>query len=107
MSSSEHETVIGIIATLNKKAVGERLDFSKYARQMMLKGKVENTFSAPKMDQEALKQIKGMANNVNQITKRINSFDKNSMDDMAFQRLLNELNTTKGQLTKLILTLSV
>ena len=56
--------------TVKEKAEKLGMKITQYAREMTLKGKVKDRFTLEELD--LMRKLSGMANNLNQIAKRIN-----------------------------------
>ncbi len=71
-------------ADLESKAERVGLKITQLGRELILKGKVTNLFSAE--EQADKKQLIGLSNNLNQIAKNLNYFAKNfNMRDVTNQ----------------------
>ena len=59
------------LKTIRKRAAMIGLTATQYARIMTLKGTIKSRFSVDELD--LLRKVAGVANNVNQISKRLNT----------------------------------
>jgi threonyl-tRNA synthetase len=57
-------------ASIQEKAAKLGMKATKYAREMVLKGKVKSRFTLEELD--LMRKLSGMANNLNQIAKKAN-----------------------------------
>lgn len=78
------------LKTIRERATKVRLTATQYARMMTLKGVVKSRFAAEELD--LMRKIAGVANNVNQIAKRLHSdYERYKMEGVGIVALLKTL----------------
>lgn len=76
--------------TIKAKAVILKISVSTYIRSMTLQGNVRNIYSEE--EQNAKRQLIGMANNLNQLLKSVNTYGLENLE-LQVKMQLNEIDT--------------
>lgn len=77
---------------IKTKATELGVKATRYAREMVLKGKVKSRFTLEELD--LMRKLSGMANNLNQIARKANQ--------VGFSNVGTEIISIKNQLKKLL-----
>lgn len=78
------------LKTIRERATKVRLTATQYARMMTLKGVVKSRFSAEELD--LMRKIAGVANNINQIARRLNAdYERYKIEGVEIVALLRTL----------------
>jgi hypothetical protein len=102
-SDSDLKTISKKIVSHNSKYPDQTIDFLKYVRVNALSGTVKMKEKTAVFDKETMTELKIIDKNINQIAKRLNGIEEKDMTGLSLERVLREVQSLRGGLSKVMI----
>jgi len=102
-SKKDLEIISAKIVKHNQKYPDQKINFSKYVRDNALSGAVRMKQKTAVFDKETITELKRIGKNINQIAKRLNGIDEKDMNGLTLERVLREVQSLRGGLSKVMI----